>query len=491
MAFLRIAPLRRTLLPQRLSTYSISFGMSRIRGIWSSRVDTLLLRTNNNGATVVRSFQAAAAASLGNNNTRTPFMIQSIPLEKTPSLFYSRTLRMFSNEAASTIDTSNDAAPGQASYQEYLDTMSQIQEALEAQERTKSEKMYKAWERAQEKQTNQQTSGVAVVRTLVKQTHKNKAAAGKEQAALQEQAARLLRQAATQGHAVANVKLGNTSLQQAVDVFKKPGAVTDSSKESLDKAMASYETAGELGAEEGWFNLGNLWWTGFPEHADENVLLEVNQSKAMEAFYKAVDLGDADAMYFVGVQLLDAPEDEDIADLLTEKQQKDLHSGFTLIEQAAGQGHGGALYYTALLHLNGHAALGIAPCAPADFTTRLDDAATAGDADALFLRGHCFYQGDNGYPADYRKALDDFLLASDAGNADAAVSAGAMLHKGCPGVARNQKHAFELYQHAGELGSVEGWRNVVACYLTGEGVPRSKETAKYIAETMLKDNSDD
>jgi TPR repeat protein len=67
------------------------------------------------------------------------------------------------------------------------------------------------------------------------------------------------------------------------------------------------------------------------------------------------------------------------------------------------------------------------------------------------------------------------------------VSAGALCFRGGDDgqVARNPRRAFELYQHAGELGSVEGWRNVVACYATGQGVPQSFETAKYVARTML------
>jgi TPR repeat protein len=68
--------------------------------------------------------------------------------------------------------------------------------------------------------------------------------------------------------------------------------------------------------------------------------------------------------------------------------------------------------------------------------------------------------------------------------------AGAMLHTGI-GVSRDQERAFELYQLGGELGSIEGWKNVVACYTTGEGVPQSLETARYIADTMLKDQRDE
>ena len=84
--------------------------------------------------------------------------------------------------------------------------------------------------------------------------------------------------------------------------------------------------------------------------------------------------------------------------------------------------------------------------------------------------------------------MRDFLRAAEEGrHADAAVSAGAMLHTGIDGIIRkDQEKAFELYQNAGEWGSKEGWQNVVACYIAGEGVPQSLETAEYIAETMLK-----
>ena len=71
------------------------------------------------------------------------------------------------------------------------------------------------------------------------------------------------------------------------------------------------------------------------------------------------------------------------------------------------------------------------------------------------------------------------------------VSAGAILHRGIREkdgtvvVARDRPRAFQLYQEAGELGSKEGWRNVVSCYASGEGVPKCVQTAKHIAKTML------
>jgi TPR repeat protein len=202
----------------------------------------------------------------------------------------------------------------------------------------------------------------------------------------------------------------------------------------------------------------------------------------MESFDKAIRLGDSDAMYFVGVQLLSTVEsDEELPE--NDGRVNGMSKGLQLIEEAVALQHAGALYYEALLHLNGHAGLSLAPCSPTDFRRKLNTAVEAGSDDALFLRGHCFYHGDNGYPRDPQGALGDFLRAADSSHADAAVSAGAMLHAG-NGVPRDQKKAFELYQHAGELGSVEGWRNVAACYATGEGVAQSSEMAKHITKTM-------
>jgi uncharacterized protein len=163
-----------------------------------------------------------------------------------------------------------------------------------------------------------------------------------------------------------------------------------------------------------------------------------------------------------------------------------IFSGLRLIEKAGDLGHGGALYYLALFYLNGEEKIKLEPCSLEEFQTRLNTAVDAGSTDAMFTRGHSYYHGTEGYPQNYEKALEDFLNAAEGGNADAAVSAGAMLHTGAGGL-QDQVRAFELYQHAGELGSKEGWQNVVACYLTGQGVPRSVETAQYIKETILKE----
>lgn len=389
-------------------------------------------------------------------------------------------------------------------YASYQQALKELQEFHRERERVKSERMFQAWQSAEaaaaaaaEPATGQRRPrkpGVAVVQTLANETRSEQATLQEQEHDLRRRAQTLLERAARQGHAQALVRLGNQALEEAHAAWGHRNA--ESTRNALDRAMDLYR---QSQAAEGWFNLGSLLWSGYPDYPNpkgtgnaeesEPVVLLADFSASMEAFKEAILLGDADAMYFVGVTELGAGEDEPIAETVDEATLSTLRHGLALVQDAADRGHGGAMHYLSLLYLNGHRVLGIPPCDPHEFVTRLDAAAAADHADALFLRGHCYYNGDHGYPQDIRQALGDFLKAADQGNADAAVSAGAILHRGYPPlVMRDQERAFKLYQHAGELGSIEGWRNVVACYATGEGVPQNTAIAKYIAETMLTDD---
>ena len=389
-------------------------------------------------------------------------------------------------------------------------------------------------------------AGVAVVKTIVKQArrerevHINKFEGGRkgdglvapEEIDWEGEARGWLERAAFEhGHPRALVRLGNDALEEAKRQHQSPNAEADQSSDSrlpqdlrnlsaIERAVRLYQKATEWnGSAEAYFNLGHLLWTGFPEESanDErdslgmqddvrpllsleaaglpgdvdlvvaDNALEMDRYKALQYFLKAVAMGDADAMYFVGVHFLSF--EGDLADVAELRKR-----GERLIRSAAAArkedgGHGGALYYLALLCRGGDPGLGIEPCSDADFASLLGRAAEAGDADALNLRAHCLYHGQEGYARDYAAALDGFLQAAKAGSADAAISAGAMYWRGGfdgASIRRDQRRAFELYQEAAEMGSTEGWRNLVSCYALGEGVPRCEKTARYIAETMLK-----
>ena len=297
------------------------------------------------------------------------------------------------------------------------------------------------------------------------------------------------------------------------------GGVASASASSWEQrlrllARHLYSEAGEIGGSaEGWYNLGHLLWD------------ECEYGRAMEAFHAAMGMGDSDALYFVAAQYLSYEEEEEedvdgggegdgvhflrktyerygsafatlppistvpttMATTTAPSLSNDIQRrGHALLLRAADHhGHGPALHHLALLrNRDGDAA---------EFRRLLSAAADAGNPDSLFLRGHCRYFGTDGHDRDAAAAMDDFLGAAGGGNADAMVSAGALLHRGLRGddgmsvvVERDQRRAFELYQRAGELGSAEGWRNVVSCYATGQGVPKCMDTARHIANTMLR-----
>lgn len=377
------------------------------------------------------------------------------------------------------------ALTGEECYQRALDALEKAETARMEAEAKRSEEQFQAWQKAQEAKSKGRSTkeGVAVVKTIAKQARQSPASSPQED--WEQQAQYWMEQAAFQhGHATALVRLGNSALAKA-----NSSKQVQQAREYAAQAMEYYEMAANNGSAEGAFNLGHLLWDeNLTEPQNEATrIVEKDNQKALNIFHKAIELGDLDAAFFVGVQLLsdDHEADAPIVDKYSSVTER-YRAGLDLIEQAASLEHGGALYYLCLLHLNGHNELQIPPCEPGEFVERLDAAANAGDSDALFLRGHCLYHGDDGYEQDFTRALENFLAAADAGHSDAAVSAGAMLHQGV-GVQRDQRRAFELYQMAGELGNVEGWRNVVACYATGEGVVQSEEMAKYIAKTVLKD----
>jgi len=412
--------------------------------------------------------------------------------------------------------------------------------------------------------TKDRAAGVAVLRTIVKQSQqqneldvgqmvRNQSADGtitktNDQKAeiinnWQGIAQKHMEEAALRyGHGSALVRLGNEALRRTKDssdttwlidrdrcvgwMGESPldlapilnigvpaeGTTTDEGSPSpyLRLALRVYEEAGRRGSAEGWYNLGHMLWEGLGDARDDEA-----PARAMEAFREAMKLGDADAMYFVASHYLSREEDDDAAPMLASTYTQLLsllrvsapdslpviepsefaatindtqRNGYKLLHLAAhGHNHGGALHHLALLNIRDKE----------KFWRLLAKAAATGKPEALFLRGHCYHAGTDGHDRDRAAALRDFLTAAASDHVDAMVSAGALLHQGVVSddgkmvlIKRDQQRAFDLYQRAGELGSVEGWRNVVSCYATGQGVPQCLETAKYIANTLLKDEDD-
>ena len=79
------------------------------------------------------------------------------------------------------------------------------------------------------------------------------------------QAMELLEQAALEyDHPMALVQLGNMRLEEAGERQTGEGKSKDLVLEALDL----YRRAGEKGSRVGWYNFGNLLWTGYPVQAE-------------------------------------------------------------------------------------------------------------------------------------------------------------------------------------------------------------------------------
>lgn len=414
---------------------------------------------------------------------------------------------------ASTTGASPNPSSGEEAYRLYQDALLKLTQIETEQETEKSKRLFEAWSQSSSRgdanamqetkgqnRTSNKSAGVAVIRTLAKQSKMEILPEEKRthvqtiQGELKGRATMLLNVAAQQyRHPVALVTLANEMLQENRHVdLGALETVSISHNTVIERALDYYRQAGEQGSAEGWFNLGHVLWTGAKVGSD---VLHPNPRDALRSFHKAIELYDNDAMYFVGVLILGQNDGENQTSEIdfAAAIEYSLHDAVRWIEQAAASGHGGALYYLAVFHLNGYAPLKISPCSSEEFLQRLDAAIRCDETgEAHFLRGSCHYSGSSWHEHDVARALSDFLTASELGHADAAVNAGAILHRGNTQFRIQVDHhkAFQLYQRAGELGSLEGWRNVVACYATGHGVKQSQETARYIAETMLRHNDE-
>jgi TPR repeat protein len=391
--------------------------------------------------------------------------------------------RFFAFRGLSTNEPADEDVPnpGEVLYQQYLTALQEWNQLQQEQERNKSEKLFSAWQKSQEKDIrSDKAGGVAVVKTLAKETK----TASTKMPPEQEKAHLLLQRAALEHeHPLALIQYANSQLSSFRSTSSRRADVAvvpvGTALDTMEDCLRYYRIAGDAGCAAGYYNLAHILWDGV------DGLIPARRDEARQLFYQAIQLGDADAMFFCGVLRLGQEADSARPD--------QLHKALQWMEQAGEQGHPGALQYLTIFYLNGYPPLQIPPCSDAEFQRRLTRAVEYDDCgDAYYLRGSCHYSGASGYPQDLKLSFDDFLAASELGHGEACVNAGVMLHKGVGSlIPSDPARAFQLYQRGGELGCLEGWRNVVACYAEGKGAPQNLEMARYIAETMLREEGEE
>ena|GEM_PF-3894354 len=113
-----------------------------------------------------------------------------------------------------------------------------------------------------------------------------------------------------------------------------------------------------------------------------------------------------------------------------------------------------------------------------------EQAIQAGNSDALVNIGIMYYKGD-GVKRDYKKAMQYYELSAQAGNSNALVNIGIIYHNGA-GVKQDYEKAMQYYELSAQTGNINALNNLGFMYLGGHGVNtnywKSRENFQKVLE---------
>ncbi|KAB7498734.1 Protein sel-1-like protein 1 [Armadillidium nasatum] len=96
--------------------------------------------------------------------------------------------------------------------------------------------------------------------------------------------------------------------------------------------------------------------------------------------------------------------------------------------------------------------------------------------------GQLHYQGGRGVELDHERALNYFIQAAEAGNANAMAFLGKMYMEGSPAVKQDNETAFKYFKKAADLNNAVGQSGLGLMYLHGRGVEQDYDQAlKYFS----------
>ncbi|ETV84586.1 hypothetical protein H257_03753 [Aphanomyces astaci] len=266
-----------------------------------------------------------------------------------------------------------------------------------------------------------------------------------------------LRRAADNGHRDAFVRLGNLCMAH------------DPPLVHAARAWYSVIAFCEKPHPDALYNLGMLLYDDHPTAVPTPTV--ANLPLAMDCFMKAAEVGDPSAQFFMG-HVLHVGNESVAANPVSSRM---------LLEQAATQGHGGALYYLAQLHLSGAEAMHV----PVDLDkalTYLRLAVDEDEADALVCMADMYREGlPPVVPVDVQAAHDLYERAAAMGHPEALCTLGALAYAN-----RLYEPAFQYYQAAADRHSMAAWKNLADMYYAGVGVPQNKKTAESILDMLRK-----
>jgi hypothetical protein len=117
--------------------------------------------------------------------------------------------------------------------------------------------------------------------------------------------------------------------------------------------------------------------------------------------------------------------------------------------------------------------------------SKLQDQATAGDANAQFELAEIYYKGE-GVMKNYDTAFVWFEKAANQGHVESQHQMGHIYEYGVALVGKDNKKAFEWFHKAAEQGHMPAQSKVALMYMTGKGVKKSKENYTLWSNRLLE-----
>lgn len=240
----------------------------------------------------------------------------------------------------------------------------------------------------------------------------------------------------------------------------------DKGMELLTRAATEHASASAF------YSLGEFLYdteqeNGVPEKKTED-------ETSIRLFKMAAELGDSDAMYFLGSAYHEG---------LPGYFEASAPTALAYFTQAAEKGHLQSAFHLSLMLLTGD---GVdADTGKAKYYLRL--AADRDHPEALFLLAEMHFNGSDGENLDYQQALKLFKRAAKLGHAGALYNLGVMYFNGY-GTKVDHEKAFYSYQNASVFNHVGAVECLADMYDKGLGVPQRFVESIYFQGVAFSDS---
>ncbi|EGB07834.1 hypothetical protein AURANDRAFT_26920 [Aureococcus anophagefferens] len=280
-----------------------------------------------------------------------------------------------------------------------------------------------------------------------------------------EKAERLFRMAADRGDACAQSSLGLLlhSEEKHEEAFRYVALAADQGRTSAESNLGVCYRDGEgtevdLGKARYWFERAAAKGS---EQATKN-LARLDAQKAAKIYRRAVELGDVDAMIFLGEFY-----EHGSGVKLDKKKAERLYRAAADRGDAAAQNNSGILLYHEKKFEEAFRYVALAA----------DQGLTAGENSL----GVAYHQGLFGLVTSDKKAAKIWKRAVELGSVEAMTKLGELYENGS-GVKLDKKKAERLYRMAADRGDAPGENNLGCCYQHGEGTEVDLGKARYWLE---------